>query len=57
MPNVGLFNRTFFKFTIGFMAILLVAFLIVAAVSYYESIEQANKVELSADVQARDLEY
>lgn len=33
----GLFNKTFFKFLIGFFAIIAASFLILATLGYYET--------------------
>lgn len=45
----GLFNRTFFRFTLGFVSILIASFALAAVVAHYD-----NKEDLRATVPRTD---
>ena len=51
----NLLNKTFFNFTIGFMMILLIAFVVAAGVSFFDaSKDEPELVELEANYNVQE---
>ena len=48
--TVGVFNKTFFNFTIGFMAIVLVAFMVTLVVNF---LDNKNATQNALDLEAQ----
>lgn len=47
---MGLFNKTFFHFAFGFVALIALSFLVITVVGYLEEEEQERNVSTAAEV-------